>query len=538
MDSGIASAADVALAEEYEALAGVQSAAGLGLHAPPMGANDADRLAAPPTINESAVLIGLIGDIATTAAEGREVSPVGVAAAVMTWLGCDYGRDVYLPIGDTRHHGRLNMVHIGRSSRAAKGESLSLLRRIRPEIASNGEQGVSVLGHFHDGGLSTREGLVALIHDGYTQGKEEVPPVRDKRLLVVEEELANVLAQGRREGNTLLPALRTAYDGHSLAPATKTNRIAATDPHVCIIGAITPGELVSRLDAREALGGTYNRFLWVWAERTCLVPLPPATDVATVIALAKRCREAIEWARGNYPLVADTRQASLSEEARRTWEDAYADLRRPLPGDILAAVGERRATIAMRVALVYALTDRALVIDERHIRAGIEWARYSGESAHYVLAQFRPAEDGEAAKKLIAYLAQQSGWVSRSSITRQCYRGHISSAELDKVLQSLLDDRRIERREKRHPTNPKVGTEYRAIRASNANNANSHAHQPPDDSRAARISANQNDGGTSDDPRCSRASHGLRSSEPSKDGDARDVRDIRAGDAGVVEVPL
>ena len=379
---------------------------------------------------------------------------------------------------------------------------------------------------------------MALIHDGYSQGKEEVQPVREKRLLVIEEELANVLAQGRREGNTLLPALRTAYDGHTLAPATKTNRIAATDPHLCIIGAITPGELVSRLDAREALGGTYNRFGWVWAERTCQVPLPAPTDDAVVRTLGGPCVKAIGWARGDYPLVADTRQASLSGVAKDTWKGAYADLRRPLPGDILAAVGERRATIAMRVGLVYALSDRSLVIEDRHICAGIEWARYSRASAQYVLAQFRPAEDGEAAAKLMDFLARQGDWVSRSKIIRGCYAGHIASAELDRVLQPLLDDGRIERRERRHPTNPKVGTEYRATRAKNASIANIQAPLRPDDSCTVRASANHDDKGPPSNPRCSRSSPPVSTHMPSQDADVRDVLDVRVVDAGAAEVEL
>jgi hypothetical protein len=244
---------------------------------------------------------------------------------------------------------------------------------------------------------------------------------------------------------------------------------------------------------------------------------------------------AIKFARGDYPLVADTRQASLSGVARDIWEGAYADLRRPLPGDILAAVGERRATIAMRVALVYALTERSLVIEDRHICAGIEWARYSGASAQYVLAQFRPAEDGGAAVTLMDYLARQGDWVSRSKIIRGCYGGHITSAELDRVLQPLLDDGRIERRERRHPTNPRVATEYRATGAKNASIANIQAPPRPDDARTARASANHDDKGPPSDPRCSRSSPPVSTHMPSQDAD---VRDVRVVDAGAAEVEL
>ena len=82
-----------------------------------------------------------------------------------------------------------------------------------------------------------------LIHDGYKEGKKEIDPVVDKRLWIMESEFANVLHQARRDGNTLSPALRDAWDGKSIKPATKTFRIGATDPHIALSAAITPTEL-------------------------------------------------------------------------------------------------------------------------------------------------------------------------------------------------------------------------------------------------------------------------------------------------------
>ena len=56
----------------------------------------------------------------------------------------------------------------------------------------------------HRGGLSSREGLAALIHDGFKQGSREIPAIEDKRLWVIESEFANdlvaVLASSRALG--------------------------------------------------------------------------------------------------------------------------------------------------------------------------------------------------------------------------------------------------------------------------------------------------------------------------------------------------
>ena len=140
----------------------------------------------------------------------------------------------------------------------------------------------------HRGGLSTREGLAALIHDGYRQGRQDVPAIEDKRLWVVESEFANVLHQGRRDGNTLSAALRDCWDGVDLKPATKSNRLYASDPHVCLSGAISPGELTGLMSARELTNGFANRFLMIWAERTRMLPFPKETPQVVVEQLAAR----------------------------------------------------------------------------------------------------------------------------------------------------------------------------------------------------------------------------------------------------------
>jgi hypothetical protein len=166
-----------------------------------------------------ACLYGLVGEVACAGSAGTETNPYAIAANFMAYLSCAIGRSVYLPVGNTWHHARLFCLHIGRSGRGRKGDAVQLVLRIDQALR---ELDVHFAPQIHRGGLSSREGLVALMHDGYRQGKQEIPAVDDKRLWVVESEFANVLHQGRREGNTLSAALRDCWDGVSLKPATKT----------------------------------------------------------------------------------------------------------------------------------------------------------------------------------------------------------------------------------------------------------------------------------------------------------------------------
>jgi hypothetical protein len=430
-----------------------------------------DQITPPPAPDIDAMLSGIIGEIARAAAEGKEVHPVAVAAAAMSWLSAEIGPDIYLPIGDTIHHVNLYTLHIGRSARGGKGESLGLVNRIRNRIAHDRED--HPLGQVHTGGLSSREGLAGAVHDGYRLGKEDVPAVDDKRLWIVEAEFSNVLAQGKREGNTLLPALRDVWDGGNIQPLTKGRGMWSTRPHIALHGNITPGELQARIEAREINGGTFNRILMVWAERTCLVALPAPTDTNALADFARRIENVIRWAKGTYPTTRDSRHASMTPEAAKFYSALYPALKRPhSAGDLVAAATERRAPICLRIALIHAILEKSLIITPAHVRIGYAWAQYGADTAAYVLAGMggRP-RDTDKERKILEFLGKQPGQeADRRTITAACFKNRVYGKDLDRVLAPLVDDGAIHRREE----DPKAGGRKRVIyslqRANNTNN--------------------------------------------------------------------
>lgn len=69
-------------------------------------------------------LYGLVGDVARAGSEGTEANPYAIAANFMAYLSCAIGRGPYLPIGNTWHHARLYILHIGRSGKGRKIASI------------------------------------------------------------------------------------------------------------------------------------------------------------------------------------------------------------------------------------------------------------------------------------------------------------------------------------------------------------------------------------------------------------------------------
>lgn len=388
---------------------------------------------------DPACLYGLIGDVARSGSDGTETNAHAIAANFMAYLSCAIGRGVYLPIGNTRHHARLFCLHVGRSGRGRKGDAVSLVLRIDQALRA---VDAAFAPQVHRGGLSTREGLAALIHDGYRQGRQDVSAIDDKRLWVVESEFANVLHQGRRDGNTLSAVLRDCWDGVDLKPATKSNRLYASDPHVCLSGAISPGELTGLMSARELTNGFANRFLMIWAERTRMLPFPKETPQATVEQLAARTQEVLAFARADQHGQREHLRMDLSPQAQWHYGQLYrGELNDDFGDGVVGALLERRAPMLLRLAMLMALTDLQTRIDVQHIDAAMAWIRHATASVRFVFVsaaeEAKLAQVVELSNRVLAFLRER-GQATRSQISAECFRGKVSKTRIDASLAHLL----------------------------------------------------------------------------------------------------
>jgi len=280
-----------------------------------------------------------------------------------------------------------------------------------------------------------------MIHDGYQQGRLQVPSIDDKRLWVIESEFANILHHGRGKGNTLSAALRDCWDGICLKPATKSNRLYASYPHVCLSGAITPNELTGLMTSRELTNGLANRFLMLWAERSGIVPFPKATPQTTVEALACRIQRIIEFVRTDRQN--DQLRMELTSPAQTHYCQLYQnELNDDSTGDRVAVLMERHAPMLLRIAMLFALTDLQLKVDVVHIHAAMAWIRYANESAKYIFIsaddEIKQMQIWHVAKRIVEFL-ELRGQATRREINVDCFQGHESKANIDAAVEKLLN---------------------------------------------------------------------------------------------------
>jgi hypothetical protein len=263
------------------------------------------------------------------------------------------------------------------------------------------------------------------------------------------------MAQTKREGNTLSTALRDAFDYPcKIDPMTKTNRISSTNPHVGILGHITPYELASKLTKNEISNGVLNRFMLIYSERIENVPFPPPTPSDIVGLLSTRFAKVIAWAKGNYGAVdyaqySDNVIAELNAEAKAYWLSVFDELSNPYGGELISAATDRRRVFALRIALLFAITDESTTVRIEHLMAGVEWARFSAKTAAHILSGGADIEidtvDKTQLDRLKGFLTGK-GFVSRTDISRDCFKGHLNKTKLNALLQLAIDSSLLERK--------------------------------------------------------------------------------------------
>jgi hypothetical protein len=312
-----------------------------------------------PVLDEEA-FCGLPGDIVKAIEPHTEADSVAVLASLLAAFGNAIGRGAFFRVGADRHHLKLNVALVGDTSKGRKGMSWGYARELMHSADERWTEERVLYG------LSSGEGLIYAVRDrveGENKKGEVVvfdEGVEDKRLLVLEAELAGVLKVMSREGNTLSPVIRQAWDDGALQTLTKNSPMRATSAHVSIVGHITKAELLRHFTETEAANGFANRFVWLLVRRSKELPFGGEWFKVDTAPLVKRLSSALEF--GSAPL-----EVTWGDGARNIWARVYGPLSEGKPGLFGAVVGRGEAQVA-RLAALYA------VINESHDSStGTSW---------------------------------------------------------------------------------------------------------------------------------------------------------------------
>jgi hypothetical protein len=292
-------------------------------------------------------------------------------------------------------------------------------------------------------GMSSGEGLIAEVAD---DGEDTAG---EKRRLIVESEFAQVMKVLAREGNTLSPVIRNAWDGKTLQTMAKNSPLRATGAHIGIVGHITKQELLRHITATELANGFFNRFMVVAVQRSKTLPFGGRLGGDDLARVREQVRLAARFA-------AAEQQISFDGPARECWIAAYDELSRGEAG-LAGAATARAEAHTVRIALLYALLDCSDVIRLEHLEAALAFWAYSAASARWV---FGDSIGDPTADEIWTLARDRNDGITRTEVSNLVSRNK-KAREIDRALQALIDAGRLERASIRDPRNDRTLTVWR-----------------------------------------------------------------------------
>jgi hypothetical protein len=292
---------------------------------------------------------------------------------------------------------------------------------------------------------------------------------RDKRGMVIEGEFGLTLKVFQREGGTLSPQVRNAWDSGDLRVTTKENSIRSTGAHVSIIGHITGTELKYLLSNSDTHNGVGNRFIWICTNRSKLVPIPVLPQQSKIQEIIDVVKSAVEFAKVQGTL-------RFEESALKAYCELYVDLSKDKPG-LLGVLTARAAPIIQRVSMIYALLDASSEIRTEHLNAAVAVWEYAEQS---VVAIFGDQTGDRNADKLLAALQDAPAGLTQTEIIEQVFGRNLSRHKIAAALSTLVKFELVASSRERSGTNREVirwsasGTRYEFNESTVENSSNSY----------------------------------------------------------------
>lgn len=375
-------------------------------------------------------LYGFAGRFVEFATRNSEADPAAVLATFLVRFGVELSEPC-MWIGDAKHKSLLAAVIVGSSSKARKGTSAKpVMRLFEPMVFGDGVLSLDKA-KTTPGPFSSGEGIIYAVRDQQMgldkKGEPKIidPGVDDKRLFVADEEFAGAMAQTKRDGNTLSMVIRTAWDGSTLDPLTKTSKIKATNPHIGWVSHITLFELNTRLNETEIFNGYANRILWVCAKRSKLVALPEPMDSEKLSEFQYELAQIIAANQGEVSI-------TPTKEVKDLWRDKYYyELSQDRPGK-LGCVTNRAEAQVLRLAMVYCLLDKSKRINVNHLEAALAFWEYCSDSARYI---FGGRQADNISQQILDAL--KNGPLTATEINR-LFHSHVSKPRLEEALSQLV----------------------------------------------------------------------------------------------------
>jgi hypothetical protein len=360
-------------------------------------------------------LWGLMGDFVEIAYPTTVASREMILFQALPALGVVAGKKFYVPFGADRHYGMVWTLNIARTADgkgSVKNIVLSALQELDDYVFKHG-----VKTNIASGEALARVAMGSGMANTMT------------KLIWVMPEMTMLFNSMHREGSILSHMLREAYDSNQLEneKSDRKKSYTATNYLLGMMGTTSPLELRQAMPAIDWHNGVANRFLWNVGART--KKLKTSRLVPDFSKWAARFKKVMEL---NNKFPADQNIVEYSADGLDCWNDWIDSLPEEDEDSHYGLSQGRIKPNCLRAAMFYAQIDEErlegwpLMIEPRHIEAGIEIVTRSADSTAYYLsggagrASIASDSDIKRIYEAIATKARETGQaeLTRTEVTR------------------------------------------------------------------------------------------------------------------------
>jgi hypothetical protein len=395
---------------------------------------------------------GIMKDIVACAIKDTEATPAAVGLNILTQFAGRFGRLGKLCIGDDTRICRYYALVIGLSSKGRKGVSSAFPHMLFDRVDELLPRAPGLLNcpgltrpHLSCT-VTSGEGIINMLRDASrelnTKGEPLHPAVPDKRLIIDLSEFAVLLTMAARNGNTCSSILRDAFDGRPLHTMGRMDPLAVQKPHICLIGSITPIELMAKLSEVEMANGLMNRFVCGYSMKEKTIAFPNPTEPETIDTLAIRMLQNVANLTQGQPFTCDTEPlfaVDFSLEAVPVWRIYYEEMGNYEYASVICdKLCSRMELHTWMTAALLAMMNGERQISRDCLFAALAWTEYSRDTIEFLFA----SREAVAEARITAKLSRK---ILENVIKRDSFRVPLSAVREDVRTLTLFTDDRFER---------------------------------------------------------------------------------------------
>jgi hypothetical protein len=368
-----------------------------------------------PTMDPEA-FYGLAGDLIRDIAEQTEADRIALLLTLLVAFGSAAGPSSYIIADSARHPAQLYAVLVGGTGTGRKGTSMKVMTRF---LECADEEWFRAV---HRSGFLSGEAIIADLAGDL----DKVPSPYPGQALVVEPELARLLAVNNRDGSTTSHIIRDGWDGGTLSAIRRAERTRVEGAYLCILGHISPEELAEKLTSDQIYNGFANRCLFVYVRRSKKLSSGGHIDQALIGHYSGRLRAAMDFARTG-------REMKRTPAAEVLWDKLYNE--EPDSDGILGAFTARGPAQMLRLSVAYTLLDMSPVIDVPHLQAAAAVWRYCRASVSRRIDIDLSTDE----RKLLEALRDKHPKAMTAREIHQLFSGKRSAKERGQIVERLVE---------------------------------------------------------------------------------------------------